>query len=162
MKHTTFFRIHTGEKPHQCTRCPRSFSRVYLLQLHQRTHTGERPYACNVCSKSFAQQGDLASHKRIHSGGLRCAERKWSLTTDLSINFVFFWYFAGERPHTCKVCSKGFIKSSGLTLHMKRHRTWDASHDRDKDDSTAEKNNDETNNVYVLLDGFNENRKTSP
>lgn len=27
----------------------------------------------------------------------------------------------GERPHRCKVCHKGFIKSSGLTQHMRRH-----------------------------------------
>lgn len=61
-------RTHTGEKPHQCTRCGRSFSRVFLLQIHQRTHTGEKPYACDTCNRSFAQQGDLAAHKRIHSG----------------------------------------------------------------------------------------------
>lgn len=64
----SMIRTHTGEKPHQCTRCGRSFSRVFLLQIHQRTHTGEKPYACDTCNRSFAQQGDLAAHKRIHSG----------------------------------------------------------------------------------------------
>lgn len=29
--------------------------------------------------------------------------------------------FLGERPHKCTVCHKGFIKSSGLTQHMRRH-----------------------------------------
>lgn len=60
--------IHTGEKPHTCLSCGRAFSRVFLLQIHQRTHSGEKPYACQTCSKSFAQQGDLAAHRRIHSG----------------------------------------------------------------------------------------------
>lgn len=32
-----------------------------------------------------------------------------------------FRHFSGERPHRCNVCHKGFIKSSGLTQHMRRH-----------------------------------------
>lgn len=31
----------------------------------------------------------------------------------------------GERPHRCNVCHKGFIKSSGLTQHMRRHQRSD-------------------------------------
>lgn len=151
-------RTHTGEKPHKCTRCGRSFSRVFLLQIHQRTHTGERPYACEVCTKSFAQQGDLASHKRIHSG---------------------------ERPHVCKICTKGllfviqfrkpalhyfriiyssifvgFIKSSGLTMHMKRHGKFQVLHHEDVI-TTPMRYNDEAgeddDNVYALMDGMNDN-----
>lgn len=29
--------------------------------------------------------------------------------------------FKGERPHKCSICSKAFIKSSGLRQHMRRH-----------------------------------------
>lgn len=32
-----------------------------------------------------------------------------------------FFPFIGERPHICKICNRGFIKSSGLTQHMRRH-----------------------------------------
>lgn len=62
---------------------------------------GEKPFICPhaPCSKAFAQQGDLASHKRLHSG---------------------------ERPHKCHICDKGFIKSSALVTHLKRHTNCNA------------------------------------
>lgn len=105
-------RTHTGEKPHKCTICNRSFARVFLLQIHLRTHTGERPYQCPFCDKAFAQGGDLASHKRTHTG---------------------------ERPHVCPYCKRGFIKSSGLTQHMRKHVNQEArSEDAVQNDSDAE------------------------
>lgn len=83
------YRTHTGEKPHQCIRCGRSFSRVFLLQIHQRTHTGEKPYACDTCDKSFAQQGDLAAHKRIHSGNMKSLNKILEFSSMYSIHFSF-------------------------------------------------------------------------
>ncbi|XP_037730431.1 zinc finger protein 239 isoform X1 [Drosophila subpulchrella] len=87
---------HTDERPHPCTICQRSFSRVYLLQLHLRTHTGERPYACDHCDKRFAQLGVLRSHERIHTG---------------------------ERLHRCQVCEKTFTRAGQLRKHEMRHET---------------------------------------
>ncbi|XP_017008125.2 zinc finger protein 501 isoform X1 [Drosophila takahashii] len=87
---------HTDERPHPCTICQRSFSRVYLLQLHLRTHTGERPYACEHCDKRFAQLGVLRSHERIHTG---------------------------ERLHRCQVCEKTFTRAGQLRKHEMRHET---------------------------------------
>lgn len=60
--------LHTSERPHTCIICQRSFSRVYLLELHMRTHTNERPYACGHCDRRFAQLGVLRTHERIHTG----------------------------------------------------------------------------------------------
>ncbi|XP_017073498.1 zinc finger protein 239 [Drosophila eugracilis] len=87
---------HTDERPHPCTICQRSFSRVYLLELHLRTHTGERPYACDYCDKRFAQLGVLKSHERIHTG---------------------------ERLHRCQVCEKTFTRAGQLRKHEIRHET---------------------------------------
>ncbi|KAJ3584927.1 hypothetical protein NHX12_013650 [Muraenolepis orangiensis] len=59
-------RIHTGQKPFQCTICARSFSRSDHLTTHTRTHTGEKPFSCDVCGKRFARSDEKKRHGRVH------------------------------------------------------------------------------------------------
>ncbi|KAJ0006611.1 hypothetical protein NQD34_013884 [Periophthalmus magnuspinnatus] len=59
-------RIHTGQKPFQCTICARAFSRSDHLTTHTRTHTGEKPFSCDVCGKKFARSDERKRHGRVH------------------------------------------------------------------------------------------------
>ncbi|RXG68526.1 Zinc finger protein [Armadillidium vulgare] len=55
---------HTGEKPYNCTICPKSFATKSDLNVHMRVHTGERPYKCTICSKTFTQSCSRSLHMR--------------------------------------------------------------------------------------------------
>ena len=57
------YRIHTNERPYQCTvtDCNKSFIQRSALTVHSRTHTGEKPHVCDHegCQKAFSDVRDL-------------------------------------------------------------------------------------------------------
>ncbi|KAG9310898.1 STE like transcription factor-domain-containing protein [Chiua virens] len=46
--------------------CGRLFKRMEHLKRHVRTHTMERPYQCDRCMKRFSRSDNLSQHLRIH------------------------------------------------------------------------------------------------
>jgi uncharacterized C2H2 Zn-finger protein len=67
----------TGEKPHSCPHCTKSFSVLKNLLHHLKTHTEEKGhYGCDQCDKLFAHPDDLMRHSKIYSSTKLTATEK--------------------------------------------------------------------------------------
>ncbi|NWH40199.1 ZN416 protein, partial [Chloropsis hardwickii] len=83
--------IHTGEWPHNCGECGKSFRDSSRLITHWRMHTREQPYVCSECGKKAWSSSVLLKHQHTHTG---------------------------ERPSCCR---KGFTLNFSLLTHQCIH-----------------------------------------
>ncbi|GIX92913.1 hypothetical protein CDAR_594891 [Caerostris darwini] len=47
---------------HRCPACSYVAASRSILKTHMNTHTGERPHKCVFCQKSFSQSGNMYRH----------------------------------------------------------------------------------------------------
>lgn len=79
---------HTGETPHRCDFCSKTFTRKEHLLNHVRQHTGESPHRCGFCNKSFTRKEHLVNHIRQHTG-----ESGWQMFTSRATSYYSSFHF---------------------------------------------------------------------
>ncbi|KAI8920095.1 hypothetical protein DFJ77DRAFT_451080 [Powellomyces hirtus] len=89
---------------HECSHCPRSFTRRYNLLAHIRgTHSLEKPYTCALCPRAFTRKHDFDRH------AVSC---HWKV-----------------KPFQCPRCSRRFARSDALKKHGRRKQCKDPDSD---------------------------------
>ncbi|XP_063960034.1 uncharacterized protein LOC129266487 [Lytechinus pictus] len=116
-------RVHTGERPFQCSQCPARCVGPSALKVHMTWHYGVKRFKCPLCRKAFITTTSRNRHlKKVHKEVNylmcdKCGERFSGFDEILNHRKRLY----KETPHLCVVCENRYQTICELTVHLKTH-----------------------------------------
>ncbi|XP_067104177.1 zinc finger protein 627-like [Osmerus mordax] len=112
-------RVSNGYK---CKVCKKVFCTKSLFKEHVPLHTDDKPLQCRRCGQSFRIHARLSRHHRICTGplkSLQCEDCSTTYANQIMLSRHMMDVHK-RKPHTCKICGKGFSYMGSLREHYKR------------------------------------------
>lgn len=119
------FRVHTNERPFQCSYpdCGKRFKLLCQVKQHEERHGPKQNYICDMCGLNLASKYSMIQHRKTHFniGTFKCDE--------CNATFGRPAYLKKHKttqhgpPLNCPTCSRTFKEKYRLKAHMKVHES---------------------------------------
>ena len=113
-------------KPHVCGFCLKPFRQRYHLIQHQRLHTGERPFQCSTCSRAYTSKNKLRDHCRTFGHLSEHFDTAPQVANSLLPAFGYLIYDCAITMRRscvgafqCSTCSRGYTSKNKLRDHCR-------------------------------------------
>nr|CAH7724011.1 unnamed protein product [Callosobruchus chinensis] len=126
-------RTHTGERPHNCKMCFRSFINFSNFKVHlcrgppeestegsSDAGTKNKQYDCPFCTESFDSKETATAHVANNHRSYVC-EKCGKVLSSPSILKNHLLVHSGVRRFSCTICNKAFFQRRQLARHLMVH-----------------------------------------